>query len=56
MKKCIKNVSTNIFAVRYCGPTIHYIDEQYDTGRILAQKSCSCVLEWLSREPGCKIS
>ncbi|KAK6133212.1 hypothetical protein DH2020_033048 [Rehmannia glutinosa] len=23
---------------RYSGPTIHYVDEQYDTGRILAQR------------------
>lgn len=24
--------------IRYSGPTIHYVDEQYDTGRILAQR------------------
>lgn len=23
---------------RYSGPTIHYVDEEYDTGRILAQR------------------
>lgn len=23
--------------VRYSGPTIHFVDEHYDTGRILAQ-------------------
>lgn len=24
--------------VRYSGPTIHFVDEHYDTGRILAQR------------------
>jgi hypothetical protein len=24
--------------VRYTGPTIHFVDEHYDTGRILAQR------------------
>ena len=24
--------------VRYSGPTIHIVDEQYDTGRIIAQR------------------
>lgn len=23
---------------RYSGPTVHYVDEEYDTGRILAQR------------------
>lgn len=25
--------------VRYSGPTIHFVDEEYDTGRILAQSA-----------------
>lgn len=24
---------------RYSGPTIHFVDEEYDTGRILAQSA-----------------
>lgn len=24
---------------RYSGPTIHFVDEHYDTGRILAQRT-----------------
>jgi phosphoribosylglycinamide formyltransferase len=27
-----------IFYVRFSGPTIHFVDEHYDTGRILAQR------------------
>lgn len=27
-----------IFCVRFSGPTIHFVDEHYDTGRILAQR------------------
>lgn len=27
-----------MYLCRYSGPTIHYVDEHYDTGRILAQR------------------
>lgn len=29
--------------VRYSGPTIHFVDEEYDTGRILAQSAVRVV-------------
>ena len=30
-------ISLFSFLVRFSGPTIHFVDEHYDTGRILAQ-------------------
>lgn len=37
--KCSEQVSLCPFClVRYSGPTIHFVDEHYDTGRILAQR------------------
>lgn len=30
--------SSFFFLVRYSGPSVHFVDEHYDTGRILAQK------------------
>lgn len=37
MKK-VSHVVLFMILVRYSGPTIHFVDEHYDTGRILAQR------------------
>lgn len=31
-------ISFGVYQDRYSGPTIHFVDEHYDTGRILAQR------------------
>ncbi|KAL6549941.1 hypothetical protein OROMI_020429 [Orobanche minor] len=40
---------------RYSGPTIHYVDEQYDTGRILAQRVVHVLAEDTAEELAARI-
>ncbi|KAL0442999.1 UNVERIFIED_CONTAM: Phosphoribosylglycinamide formyltransferase, chloroplastic [Sesamum latifolium] len=40
---------------RYSGPTIHYVDEQYDTGRILAQRVVPVLAKDTSEELAARV-
>ncbi|KAL6538590.1 hypothetical protein OROGR_012578 [Orobanche gracilis] len=40
---------------RYSGPTIHYVDEQYDTGRILAQRVVHVLTEDTAEELAARV-
>ncbi|KAL6553190.1 Phosphoribosylglycinamide formyltransferase (GART) [Orobanche gracilis] len=40
---------------RYSGPTIHYVDEQYDTGRILAQRVVHVLAEDTAEELAARV-
>ena len=37
MKRILILCFVSLCLIRYSGPTIHFVDEHYDTGRILAQ-------------------